>query len=76
MSQDVVAAQDFSMADCAASLALIYAHTLVLLPDGMGNLKAYFARQMEGPSVRSVLEEANPFFSFYPFADAIPGRYI
>ena len=55
--------------------ALFYAHTLVPFPDGMDHLKAYFERLMERPSVRRVMEEAKPFFSFYPFADAIPERF-
>jgi glutathione S-transferase len=30
---------------------------------------------MERPSVRRVLEEAKPYFSLYPFADALPQRF-
>ena len=74
-SRTWVAGQGFSMADCAATPALFYAHTLVPFPDGMDHLKAYFERLMERPSVRRVMEEAKPFFSFYPFADAIPQRF-
>ena len=74
-SRTWVAGQGFSMADCAATPALFYAHTLVPFPDGMVHLKAYFERLMERPSVRRVMEEAKPFFSFYPFADAIPERF-
>ena len=74
-SRTWVAGQGFSMADCAATPALFYASTLVPFPDGMGHLKAYFERLMERPSVRRVIEEAKPFFAFYPFADAIPERF-
>ena len=74
-SRTWVAGQGFSMAECAATPALFYAHTLVPFPDGMDHLKAYFERLMERPSVRRVMEEAKPFFSFYPFADAIPERF-
>ena len=74
-SRTWVAGQGFSMADCAAIPALFYAHTLVPFPDGRDHLKAYFERLMERPSVRRVIEEAKPFFSFYPFADAIPERF-
>ncbi len=41
----------------------------------MGHLKGYFDRLMERPPVRRVMEEAKPFFSFYPFADGIPERF-
>ena len=74
-SRTWVAGQGFSMADWAAAPALFYAHTLVPLPDGMDHLKAYFERLIERPPVRRVIEEAKPFFSFYPFADAISGRF-
>ena len=70
-----VAGQDFSMADCAAVPALFYAVTLEPFPDGAGHLKAYFDRLMERPSVQRVMEEAKPFFSFYPFADGILERF-
>ena len=63
------------MADCAVALALPYAYTLVPFPHGMGHLKAYFERLMERPSVRRAIEEAKPFFAFYPLADAIPRRF-
>ena len=71
----MVAGQSFGIADCAAPPALFYAHTFVPFPDGMGHLMAYFERLMERPSVRWVIEEAKPFFSFFPFADAIPERF-
>ena len=68
---DVAAGQDFSIADCVAIPALFYAHTLLPFPDGMDHLKAYFERLMERSSVRRVIEEAKPYFSFYPFTDGI-----
>lgn len=70
-----VASPDFSLADCAAVPALFYATTLEPIPDALGNLKAYFERLVERPSVRRTLDEARPYFSDYPFADAIPARF-
>ncbi len=65
----------FSMADCAAAPALFYASTLRPLPPQLKNLRGYFERLMDRDSVHRVLEEAKPYFQFYPFADAIPARF-
>ncbi|MBA5608074.1 glutathione S-transferase family protein [Duganella sp. FT3S] len=70
-----VAGSGFSMADCAAAPALFYASTLVPIPAGHHHLHAYFTRLMDRPSARRVLEEAKPYFQFYPFEEAIPQRF-
>ncbi len=71
-----IAGDDFSMADCAAAPALFYAATLEPLPSGARHLADYFERLMARPSVRRVLEEARPYFSMYPFKEAIPARFL
>lgn len=71
-----IAGDAFSMADCAAAPALFYAATLVPFADGASHLDAYFERLMARPSVRRVLEEAKPYFSMYPFEEAIPARFL
>lgn len=70
-----VASPDFSIADCSAAPALFYASTLVPFPDNCHRLSAYFDRLTQRPSVRRVLEEAKPWFAYYPFAEAIPVRF-
>lgn len=70
-----LASEAFSLADCAAAPALFYACTLEPFPDDYGHLKAYFERLMSRPSVQRVIDEARPWFSFYPFAEAIPERF-
>jgi glutathione S-transferase len=70
-----LASEEFSLADCAAAPALFYAGTLEPFPDNYGHLKAYFERLMNRPSVQRVIDEARPWFSFYPFAEAIPERF-
>jgi glutathione S-transferase len=70
-----VSGQDFSMADCAAAPALFYASTLQPFPAELKHLSAYFDRLLTRPSFARVLEEAKPYFSMYPFADAIPQRF-
>ncbi|WP_223487408.1 glutathione S-transferase family protein [Pseudomonas sp. A-RE-19] len=71
-----VAGPAFSMADCAAAPALFYASTLVPFPDDYQHLSAYFDRLVQRPSFQRVIDEARPWFSFYPFADAIEQRFL
>ena len=70
-----VAGGGFSMADCAAAPALFYASSIQPFPDEHPNLKAYFDRLTERPSFHRVLEESKPYFSLYPFADALPAKF-
>ena len=70
-----VASPQFSMADCAAAPALFYASTLVPFPDDYGHLNAYFDRLVQRSSFQRVIDEARPWFSFYPFAEAIEQRF-
>ncbi|MFU2328006.1 glutathione S-transferase family protein [Pseudomonas sp. NFX98] len=74
-SRTWVASPDFSLADCAATPALFYASTLVPFPDDCRHLSAYFERLTQRPSVQRVIDEAKPWFSFYPYAEAIPERF-
>jgi glutathione S-transferase len=74
-SRTWVASPDFSLADCAAAPALFYASTLVPLPDDHPHLNGYFDRLTQRPSVQRVIDEAKPWFAFYPFAEAIPQRF-
>jgi glutathione S-transferase len=68
--------QGFSMADCAAAPALFFSSTVQPFPPELSHLKAYFDRLTERPSVRRVLDEAKPYLQFYPFADAVPKRFL
>jgi|SRR3989344_30424 len=70
-----VASPDFSLADCAAAPALFYASTLVPFPDDCQHLSTYFDSLVQRPSFRRVIDEARPWFAFYPFAEAIPQRF-
>ncbi|RYH20697.1 MAG: glutathione S-transferase family protein [Alcaligenaceae bacterium] len=71
-----IAGDGFSMADCAVAPALFFASTLVPIPDECQLLSAYFDRLMERPSVARMLDEARPFFEFYPYREAIPARFL
>ncbi|MDI2143539.1 MULTISPECIES: glutathione S-transferase family protein [unclassified Pseudomonas] len=70
-----IASPDYSMADCSASPALFYASTLVPFGADRPRLSAYFERLVQRPSFRQVIDEAKPWFDFYPFAEALPQRF-
>ncbi|MBV6824573.1 glutathione S-transferase family protein [Pseudomonas sp. PD9R] len=74
-SRTWVAGADFSLADCAACPALFYASTLLPFPDDHRHLRTYFERLVLRPSYHRVIDEARPWFSYYPFAEAIPERF-
>lgn len=66
----------FTMADCAASPALFYASIVHPFAPGQANLAAYFERLLARPSIRRTLDEARPFFSMFPYRDAMPERFL
>lgn len=68
------AGSEFSLADCAAAPALFYASPVVALPKA-GRLADYFERLMARPSVQRVIEEARPWFQYYPLRERLPARY-
>lgn len=65
----------FSMADCAAAPALFYAVTYVPLPPQQVHLAAYFDRLMDHPPVAHTIEQARPYFKFYPGRDGLARRF-
>lgn len=67
---------DFSMADCAAAPALFYAVTYVPIPPQLPNLMAYFERLIAHPSVASVVDQARPWFKFYPGRAGLDRRFF
>lgn len=71
-----VAGDAFSMADCAAAPSLFYAVTYVpLLPEQV-HLVAYFERLMAHPSVAKAIDQARPFFKFYPGRSGLAKRFF
>ena len=58
----------FTLADCAALPALFYADYATPLADWPA-LAAYLDRLKARPSVARVLEEAQPFFKYFPLAN-------
>lgn len=75
-SRTWAAGATFSMADCSAAPALFYAECVHPFTPTYPMIRAYFDRLMARPSVVRTIEEAKPYFQFFPFRDAIPGRFL
>lgn len=71
-----VAGDAFSMADCAAAPALFYAVTYVPFAPEHGRLAAYFDRLMGHPSVARTIDQARPWFKFYPGRGGLSRRFF
>lgn len=74
--QTWVAGEAFSMADCAAAPALFYAVTYVPLSPQHVHLSTYFERLMDHPSVAATIEQARPYFKFYPGRAGLSRRFF
>lgn len=70
-----LAGDAFGLADCSAAPALFYAGTLEPFDDHR-TLAAYADRLFDRPSVKATIAEARPYFAMYPFAEAIPARFL
>lgn len=64
-----------SIADCAALPALFFAETLSPFTTSHPNLAAYFERLLERPSVIRTLDEARPYFQYYPYREKLGARF-
>jgi glutathione S-transferase len=71
-----IAGDGFSMADCAAAPALFYADIVAPFSETHPNIAAYFERLVARPSVARVLEEAKPYFQYFPFRAEMPARFL
>ncbi|MGO7960263.1 glutathione S-transferase family protein [Rhizobium leguminosarum] len=70
-----ISGDGFTMADCAAAPALFYAETLIPFTPEQPNLRAYYDRLLARPSFARALEEARPYFKFYPYKERLPARF-
>lgn len=68
--------ETFTVADCAALPALFYSDTLRPFARTHPNLSGYYERLLARPSVRRTLAEAQPYFQFYPYREALPARFL
>lgn len=60
------AAEDFTMADCAAAPSLFYADWVHQIGDAFPSVRAYRSRLLERPSFARAVEEARPYRSYFP----------
>ena len=67
--------ETFSIADCAALPALFFADTLLPFSQSHPVLAAYFERLLARPSVTRVLDEARPYFQYYPYKEKLSVRF-
>jgi glutathione S-transferase len=58
--------ESFSLADCAAAPALLYADWTHPIPGQLANVLAYRARLLARPSYARILDEARPYRHFFP----------
>lgn len=65
----------FTLADCAAAPALFYAVTHVPLPAQQVHLAAFLERLMTHPPVAAVIDQARPWFRFYPARAGLSRRF-
>lgn len=66
----------FGIADCAAAPGLFFASIVHPFAVDQENLAAYFKRILARPSMRHVLSEARPYFSLFPYRDAMPPEFL
>ncbi len=60
------AGEAFSLADCAAAPALLYADWTHPIPTALAHLHAYRARLLKRPSYARALDEARPYRHLFP----------
>jgi glutathione S-transferase len=68
--------ETFGIADCAAAPALFYASIVHPFDPTHRHTQAYFERLLARVSVKRVLEEARPYFKWFPYAESIPHRFL
>ena len=65
----------FTMADCAAAPALLYANVVAPFASEQKHLAAYLERLMARPSYARALEDAKPYIALFPRADRFRATY-
>lgn len=70
-----IAADHFSLADCAAAPALFYALCYVPLAPQHTALAAYFERLLQHPAVAQTIDAARPYFRFFPGRAGLARRF-
>lgn len=66
----------FTIADCAAAPGLFFASIVHPFEGRQARLAGYFERLVDRPSIARTLSEARPFFSMFPYREAMPERFL
>lgn len=69
-----VSGDDFSLADCAAAPALLYADWTYAIPEKFANVWTYRKRLLARPSYARALDEPRPFRHLFPLGAPEEGR--
>ena len=72
---DFAIGDNFSIADCSAAPALFFARIVEPFGSNRPHLDAYFERLMGRPSVIHTIEAARPYFSMFPYQEAMEPRF-
>jgi glutathione S-transferase len=65
----------FTMADCAAAPALMYANVVVPFGHARKNLTSYLKRLISRPSFARAIKEAQPYIALFPMAETFQATY-
>lgn len=71
-----ITGEAFSMADCSALPALFFGSIVHPFGDSRPQLQDYLERLLARPSVQRVIAEAQPYFQYFPYRDAMPARFL
>jgi glutathione S-transferase len=66
----------FTLADCAAFPALFFASIVQPFAPEHRALSEYLERLLQRPSIARVIAEARPYFTMFPYQDAMPARFM
>ena len=69
------AGEAFTLADCAAVPALFYANAIAPFTADHPALSGYFERLIARPSAQRAIGEAQPWFEYFPIAEALDARF-
>ncbi len=75
-TREWAAGDAFSLADCAASPSLFYAECVEPFSATHPNLARYFDRLFARPAFKRAIDEAKPFFQYFPYREAMPARFL
>lgn len=71
-----IVGETFTVADCSALPALFFGFVVHPIGDQRPRARDYFERLLERRSVQRVFKEAQPYFEFFPYRDAMPSRFL